>query len=209
LILNVLEFLITGTVSLIRYEFTHQDVVLILNVLGVIFLPPFIHDNAVFRSKNDSAVYFLGMLNRLAMMVFEESIIRYLISTIVVLFLLFFDSWINAANYMYAVMLSRLDGGCRKSVISKLNRRNNRLGTNGSQLEAMLFQTSIYLYRTVLFPSPDGMQNPMLNVTKKRLRRSCFIGMNLREAVMKPRKRMCKNIVQSTEWRTPDEPLNC
>ena len=81
MILNVLEFLITGAVSLIRYEFTHQDVVLILNVLDVIFLPPFIHD---------SAVYFLCMLNRLAMMVLEESIIRYLISTIVVLFLLFF-----------------------------------------------------------------------------------------------------------------------
>ena len=40
------------------------------------------------------------------MMVFEVSIIQYLISRIVVLFLLFFDSWINAANYMYAVMLS-------------------------------------------------------------------------------------------------------
>ena len=97
MILNVLEFLITGTVSLVRYEFTHQDVVLILNVLDVIFfLPPLIHD---------SAVYFLCMF-RLAMMVFEVSIIRYLISTIFVLFLLFFYSWINAANYMYAVMLS-------------------------------------------------------------------------------------------------------
>ena len=40
LILNVLEFLITGAVSLIRYEFTHQDVALILNVLDVIFSSP-------------------------------------------------------------------------------------------------------------------------------------------------------------------------
>jgi hypothetical protein len=39
-------------------------------------------------------------------MLFEVSIIQYLVSTIFVLFLLWFDSWINAANYMYAVMLS-------------------------------------------------------------------------------------------------------
>ena len=100
LILNVLEFLITGAVSLIRYEFTHQDGVLILNVLDVVFSSPvYSWQWCLFSLYVKQACYDVIFSVTNSTSIFYNY-------CVVLDFLLRFDSWINTYNYINAVMLS-------------------------------------------------------------------------------------------------------